>query len=131
MDNPLQANHTKDMAIAMARVSSHRTTNYNFIRERTCCSYPVYSLALKDMSLIVNAKKEFGHLNSYYNITCEEKVFESSNSYLGYLKGNFAGTEFNLFQTCSGKDELTCTICYKAELTCNSAFRTIEIFIKS
>ena len=48
--------------------------------------------------LVINAKKDWGHVNSVYNISCEEKYYaRSGRYYAGYLKGNFGGTRFNLF----------------------------------
>jgi hypothetical protein len=84
------------------------------------------------MSFIACAKKEFCHFNSYYNITAEERSFEpSSKNFIGYLKGNFSGTEFNLYQMYDGIQELACTICYKAELTCSPTFRNSEVYIRN
>ena len=48
--------------------------------------------------LWMNAKKEFGNINSRYNISCEEYGLNPRNQlYAGYLQGNFSGSCFNLF----------------------------------
>lgn len=47
----------------------------------------------------------------------------------GKLKGNFGGTEFNLFHTDNeGAEDLVATIIYETICSCNSSFRKIEVY---
>jgi len=60
--------------------------------------HPEYSLVFNLNKHIFSARKDWGHINSHYNISCEEKNYaKTGNYYAGYLKGNFTGTCFNLF----------------------------------
>ena len=54
---------------------------------------------------MVSAKKEMGHLNSLYVISAKEKSYDRRGKpYMGYLNGNFTGSEFNLYQRSENQD---------------------------
>lgn len=58
------------------RVPVGKTSRCVFAREKLCCSNfynPEYSILLKDMTFLLTAKKEFGNINSLYNISMSEK----------------------------------------------------------
>ncbi len=84
-------------------VGTGKIEELDFRREKKCfasCSNPQYALTYKNTAFMVNAKKQFGNLNSRYNISVREGQYDADDSgSVGYLKGNFSGSEFNLFQT--------------------------------
>ena len=69
---------------------------YNYTREQKCCHNfvnPQYTLSLKSGGFVLNAKKQFGYLNSCYYLSVDENSYENKGSaYTGYLKGNFTGS---------------------------------------
>lgn len=68
-------------------------------------SNPVFTLSDESGRFILEGKKEWGNINSHYNITCQEGNYNSeSEPYAGYLKGNFAGSCFNLFRKGKGQE---------------------------
>lgn len=84
-------------------VGTGNLEEFDFRREKKCflsCSNPQYALIFKNTGFMVNAKKSFGNFNSRYNISVREGQYDAEDSgCVGYLKGNFSGSEFNLFQT--------------------------------
>ena len=89
--------------------------------------YPDFKIWSKEEQLLVSAKKEALHFNSYYNIYAGESKDEKK---LGYIRGNFGGTEFNIYQCLDGGDEIIGTVLYKSEFSCN-AYRKMEVYIRN
>lgn len=48
---------------------------------------------------------------------------------MGYIRGNFGGTEFNIYQCQEGGDEIIGTVIYRSECSCN-AYRKMEVYIR-
>jgi hypothetical protein len=90
-----------------AKVSRQKNCPENFY-------HPEFSLLLHNDKFLLSSKKEWGHLNSHYNISHVARDYEKGKEgYAGYLKGNFGGTCFNLYSIINQKAELTATICYR------------------
>lgn len=87
--------------------------------------HPDYRILNSNGSVILSAKKQSFHFNSYYNITCASF---GSELVLGNLRGNFGGTEFNLYRAKGDEEELIATIVY--ESACGMEFRKVDTYIK-
>ena len=84
---------------------------------------PDFKILRKNGAVALTAKKQSCHLNSYYNICVSEVA-------VGCLRGNFGGTEFNLYRLRGNEEELMATIVYEANFACGSDFRKMEVYIK-
>lgn len=84
---------------------------------------PDFKILRKDGSVAIAAKKQSCHFNSYYQITVSQAA-------IGCLRGNFGGTEFNLYRFKGNQQELVATITYEANFACGSDFRKMEVYIK-
>ena len=92
---------------------------------------PQYSLSFQNGDFLLNAQKQFGYFNSFYSISAVKNSYEGKGeAYMGYLKGNFTGSEFNLFQSGEDGEELVATIVYEGGCKCSS-YRKMEIYLKN
>lgn len=48
---------------------------------------------------------------------------------MGYVKGNLAGTKFNVYQFIDG-NPIVATIIYKTDLVCSDTYRKIDIYLR-
>jgi hypothetical protein len=71
--------------------------------------HPDFRIMSTEGNILISAKKQSFHFNSYYNLTIAST---GSELVLGNLRGNFGGTEFNLYRARAGDDELVATIIY-------------------
>ena len=92
---------------------------------------PQYTLNFQNGDFLLNAQKQFGYLNSCYNISAVKNNYENKGeAYMGNLKGNFTGSEFNLFQSVEGGEDLIATIVYEGGCQCTK-FRKMEVYVKN
>lgn len=49
---------------------------------------------------------------------------------MGYLQGNFTGSEFNLYQRTDPTHEIIATINYNSEVSCSTKCRKMEVYMK-
>ena len=115
-------------------VGAGKIEEFDFWREKKCfasCSNPQYALTFKNSAFLINAKKEIGNINSRYNISVKEGSYNpKEEAFVGYLKGNFSGSEFNLYQT-DHQDKLIATIYYEPNCSCcASNYRKLEVFFR-
>jgi hypothetical protein len=89
--------------------------------------HPDFNITGKD-GVLLSAKKQSFHFNSYYNLTVG--TF-GSELILGCLRGNFGGNEFNLYRFHEEEEELVATITYQTNFACGSDCRSMEVYVKA
>ena len=81
----------------------------------------------KNGSVILSSKKQSCHFNSYYLLSVGSLGYALD---LGCLKGNFAGTEFNLFRMQPQGETRMATITYSLDCcSCQTSFRRVQVYI--
>lgn len=103
-----------------------RRTTFSFVRAGGSYLYPDYRILSSEGAVQITAKKQSCHFNSCYHITAANF---GSSIILAKLRGNFGGTEFNLYRMKFGQEERIATIIY--ESACGSDYRRMEVYVKT